>query len=163
MGAHGKDGTARELSEQLAQANINPVTGLATDYLNHFNEAVMLLEMLPDCPDCIDDFLAWRPLTYREHFAASRFKERQMAVAAYDAADPTARDCLDTLADTMTDVLQSARLAMQAGLPAENAARLARRTAASLKPLIARAGAIINGEAVSDADAQAAVDRLMRR
>ena len=48
---------------RLAAANINPVTGLASDYLNHFNEAIMLLEMLAAMPDCVDDFLAWQPLT----------------------------------------------------------------------------------------------------
>lgn len=157
--------SARHGSEKLAQANINPATGLATDYLNHFNEAVMLLEMLPDCPDCIDDFLAWQPMSYREHFAASRFKDRQVAIDAYDAADPTVRHCLNTLADTMSDVLQATRAAMRADLPPESAARLAQRTAGLLKPLIARAGAMINGEAAGeDANApQAAVDLLMKR
>ena len=29
---------------KLRAANINPRTGLATDYLNHFNEAIMLLQ-----------------------------------------------------------------------------------------------------------------------
>ena len=53
---------------RLADANINPLTGLATDYLNHFNEAIMLLEMLSSCPECRDDFLVWRPMSYREHF-----------------------------------------------------------------------------------------------
>ena len=38
--------TGGEEAPRLADANINPVTGLATDYLNHFNEAIMLLEML---------------------------------------------------------------------------------------------------------------------
>jgi hypothetical protein len=37
---------------QLVGANINPTTWLATDYLNHFNEAIMLLEMLPCAPEC---------------------------------------------------------------------------------------------------------------
>jgi hypothetical protein len=55
-------------------AQINPFTGLATDYLNHFNEAIMLLEMLPRSPDCRNDLLGWRPMSYREHFANSRFK-----------------------------------------------------------------------------------------
>ena len=36
---------------ELQAANINPRTGLATDYLNHFNEAVMLLEMIPAYPE----------------------------------------------------------------------------------------------------------------
>ena len=69
---------------RLAEANINPATGLATDYLNHFNEAVMLLEMLPSCPECLEDFLAWRPLSYREHFEGSHFKGRDLAIAAYE-------------------------------------------------------------------------------
>jgi hypothetical protein len=56
---------------QLRAANINPRTGLATDYLNHFNEAIMLLEMIPDMPECAEDFLGWQPLSYREHFTAS--------------------------------------------------------------------------------------------
>src|SRR5207253_7798547 len=76
---------------ELHAANINPRTGLATDYLNHFNEAIMLLEMIPDLPDCAEDFLSWRPLSYREHFAASTFRARELAIAAYDAADPVIR------------------------------------------------------------------------
>src|SRR6476660_10435593 len=72
---------------QLRAANINPRTGLATDYLNHFNEAIMLLEMIPDMPECAEDFLGWRPLSYAEHFTASHFKARDLAIAAYDSAD----------------------------------------------------------------------------
>ena len=93
----------------LADANINPLTGLATDYLNHFNEAIMLLEMLSSCPDCRDELLAWRPMSYREHFAASRFKGRDMAIAAYDGADPDLRGRLDALAGAMTGVLEATR------------------------------------------------------
>jgi hypothetical protein len=53
--------------------NINPVTGLSTDYLNHFTEALMALEMAADTPECLDDLKAWRPKSYAEHFAQSRF------------------------------------------------------------------------------------------
>ena len=77
--------------ERLRAANINPRTGLATDYLNHFNEAIMLLEMIPDMPECAEDFLGWHPLSYREHFIASNFKGRELAIEAYDAADPLTR------------------------------------------------------------------------
>src|SRR6266571_9502161 len=72
---------------KLRAANINPRTGLATDYLNHYNEAIMLLEMIPDIPDCAEDFLTWSPLSYAEHFTASNFKARDLAIAAYEAAD----------------------------------------------------------------------------
>jgi hypothetical protein len=150
---------------RLADANINPVTGLATDYLNHFNEAIMLLEMLSSCPDCTADFLDWQPKSYREHFIASRFKDRHMAVAAYDAADPTVRNCLDTLAGTMTAVLEATRSAMRSELPPQTAQQLAAHTVASLKPLVARAGAVINGDAETGnlTAPQAMVDQLMKK
>ena len=67
---------------ELKAANINPRTGLATDYLNHFNEAVMLLEMIPDIPECVEDFLQWHPLSYAEHFTASNFAARDLAISA---------------------------------------------------------------------------------
>jgi hypothetical protein len=163
--AAGEDEAACGL--RLADANINPATGLATDYLNHFNEAIMLLEMLSGCPECIDDFLGWRPMSYREHFAASRFKGRGMAIAAYDAADPSLRDCLDTLAGTMTAVLEATRAVISADMPLEAAAALADRAAAWLKPLVARAGAVINGETDTGLDQpvtpQTAVDGLMKQ
>ena len=160
------EGEARA-AMRLADANINPVTGLATDYLNHFNEAIMLLEMLSGSPDCIADFLDWRPKNYREHFIASRFKDRHIAVAAYDAASPSVRNCLDMLAETMTAVLEAAGAAMRSGLPEPAARQLARQAVAALKPLVARAGAVINGDAealAADASTpQAAVDRLLTR
>ena len=115
---------------RLADANINPATGLATDYLNHFNEAIMLLEMLAGCPECLEDFLAWRPMSYREHFMASHFKGRDLAIAAYDAADPKLRGCMDALTGTMCAVLETAGATMRADMPPEAASVLAERAAA---------------------------------
>src|SRR5438045_780517 len=40
---------------------------LTTDYLNHFGELVMLLEMLPDMPEAIDDAKGWAPRSYLQH------------------------------------------------------------------------------------------------
>jgi hypothetical protein len=52
--------------------NINESTLLASDYLNHFHELVMLLEALSSEPDGFaEDILSWRPLTYEEHFTQS--------------------------------------------------------------------------------------------
>lgn len=152
-----------EAAARLVEANINPDTGFATDYLNHFNEAIMLLEMLPDCPDCIGDFLAWRPMSYREHFMASNFKGRDLAIAAYDTANPALRDCLDTMATTMTAVLEATHESMRLDMPPAEAAALAEQAAAWLKPLLARAGALINGEGDGETtDAQATADLLMK-
>src|SRR3546814_16977921 len=41
--------------------NINQNTLLATDYLNHFNEIIMLLEMVPSMPECYRNAVEWRP------------------------------------------------------------------------------------------------------
>ncbi|MDP2410840.1 MAG: hypothetical protein Q8M26_11215 [Pseudolabrys sp.] len=150
---------------RLADANINPATGLASDYLNHFNEAIMLLEMLPNCPDCRADFLGWRPKSYREHFVTSRLRTRDLAIAAYDTADPDIRSRLDILAGTMTAVLEATRTAMSSDLPRDLAGDLADQAAARLKPLVARAGAVINGIADTGLPQtpQAVVDGLMKR
>lgn len=152
-------------SSRLTDANINPVTGLASDYLNHFNEAIMLLEMLSSCPDCRDDFLEWRPKSYREHFAASRFKGRAIAIATYETADPSTRGSLDALADAMTAVLEATQTAMGANVPGDMAGDLGRRAAAQLRPLVARAGAIINGvpDTAPSQAPQALIDGLMKR
>ena len=152
---------------RLAAANINPNTGLASDYLNHFNEAIMLLDLLPTTPECIVELIGWEPLSYEEHFAASHFKEKDLAIAAYQAAEPAARAQLDELADTMNALLVATCETFQrrASLDAANA--LAEQTAARLKPLVARAGAIINGcdietsEDMTTGEQQATVDALL--
>lgn len=150
---------------RLTDANINPATGFATDYLNHFNEAIMLLDMLSSFPDCREDFLDWRPRSYREHFEASRFEGRDVAIAAYEAADPHLRERLDALAGTMSAVLEATRAAMQDGMPPDAEGALADRAAARLKPLVARAGAVINGDGNAGLSypPQATVDGLMKR
>jgi hypothetical protein len=65
-------------------ANISEKTLLATDYLNHFNEIVMLIEMLPDMPDMIEDCRLWHPKSYQQHFRDSGFSEKELAIQAYD-------------------------------------------------------------------------------
>ena len=154
---------------RLKDANINPRTGLATDYLNHFNEAIMLLELLPEMPECITELLVWEPLSYQEHFAASNFKDRELAIAAYEAAEPAARHRLDDLADTMNALLETTCEALQRRSSLEAATALAAESAARLKPLVAQAGAVINGampaasEDMTTGEQQAAADALFER
>lgn len=77
---------ARLSPDVLAAANINPDTFLATDYLNHFNEVIMMIDMLPDMPDCLADVEEWEPKSYPDHFRCSSFQAREMAIAAYGQA-----------------------------------------------------------------------------
>lgn len=73
-----------EYRAKVAGTNISSQTLLATDYLNHFNEIVMLLDMLPDMPDMIEECKAWAPKDYKSHFADSTFSDKQLAIEAYD-------------------------------------------------------------------------------
>src|SRR3954462_6731623 len=145
---------------ELHVANINPRTGLATDYLNHFNEAIMLLEMIPDMPDCAEDFLSWRPLSYREHFAASKFKARELAIASYDSADPSIRGEFDSLTGAMTSILTAVGAAMREARQDKTRATLAEQATGWVKPLVMLAGGIINGQGIQ-AGPEADVDYIM--
>lgn len=137
---------------RLRAANINPRTGLATDYLNHFNEAIMLLEMIPDMPECAEDFLGWRPLSYREHFMASHFKARDLAIEAYDSADAVVRAEFDNITSAMTSILTAVGTAMREARQHETRATLAEQATGWVKPLVTLAGGIINGSAEADVD-----------
>ena len=137
---------------QLRAANINPRTGLATDYLNHFNEAVMLLEMIPDMPECAEDFLTWSPLSYCEHFMASNFRARDLAIEAYDTADATIRAEFDNIPSTMTSILTAVGSAMREVHQDKTRATLAQQATGWVKPLVALAGGIINGGAEADVE-----------
>jgi hypothetical protein len=140
------------LAARLRAANINPRTGLATDYLNHFNEAIMLLEMIPDMPECAEDFLLWYPLSYREHFMASHFKGRDLAIEAYESADEHIRAEFDNITGAMTSILTAVGAAMREVRQDKTRARLAEQATGWVKPLVALAGGIINGGAEADID-----------
>ena len=133
---------------ELAAANINPQTGLATDYLNHFNEAVMLLDMIPDVPDCVQDFMEWRPLSYAEHFNASYFTARELAIAAYEEADAAVRGEFDALTTAMTDILVAVGNAMREVRHESSRGILAGQAAGWLRPMVGQAGGVINGKAI---------------
>ena len=136
----------------MRAANINPRTGLATDYLNHFNEAIMLLEMIPDMPECADDFLLWQPLSYAEHFTASNFRARDLAIEAYDSADGHIRAEFDNISSAMTSILTAVSAAMREVKQDKTRAILAGQATGWVKPLVALAGGVINGVAEADVD-----------
>jgi hypothetical protein len=145
--------------------NINPATGLSTDYLNHFCEAIMMLEMVTMTPECLDDLRAWRPRTYCEHFARSRFSNRDAVIAAYQAADPAVREALDTTAETLNTVLAHSRDMVIRHFATAAGEEPAQRAAIWLKPLISCLAAVINGTAATaeQRSAQAEIDAMFGR
>jgi len=148
--SRGPDAEAR--AAEFKAANINPQTGLATDYLNHFNEAIMLLEMIPDMPECSEDFLQWTPLSYAEHFTASNFKARDLAILAYETADSDVRAEFDQMTETMTSILKEVGAAMRQANQDTTKSRLAEQAIGWLKPLVTAAGGVINGGYEADVE-----------
>jgi hypothetical protein len=84
LATEGLDAEFAAWQAKVAGTNISETTLLATDYLNHFNEITMLLEMVPDMPDMLEECRMWEPKTYQQHFADSGFSDKELAIEAYD-------------------------------------------------------------------------------
>ena len=150
----------------LIGANINPDTLLATDYLNHFNEVGMLLEMLPEMPDCIQELEDWQPRSYIDHFAWSGLRYSDLAVDAYNAAQPAVRDSLEAVIDRLNtmvlEAIPQARHAIDNEDPGE-VYMATTVTAKAIRELIDEAGSIINGvskDSMGEADGGNAQDAI---
>jgi hypothetical protein len=129
--------------ERLRAANVNPATGLATDFLNQFNEAILLLELLSVSAADLDDLRAWRQMNYREYLSSA--KDCDVAVSAFAAADERARQSLDALSDVMGVIIASTLNALETHGGSSASRIIADQALAALKPLVARCAAIING------------------
>lgn len=130
--------------------NINETSLLATDYLNHFNEVVMLIEMIADMPECLDDVREWRPKSYKQHFADSGFSEKQLAIAAYDHAPDEFRMPLEETIGRLDRLVAVSIDRVATALAADNMDAIqhtAGRASRDLQRLVEIAGAIINGAA----------------
>lgn len=150
------------LRERLRGTNINTETYLATDYLNHFAEVVMLLEMLPSMPECLADIRAWGPKSYEEHFRDSVFSDKELAIQAYLEADPASRRPFDAVIDALHTVLPAGIEDAAALIEAGDTARLEAMIAGLLdqvRGLLDRATACIHGHTVTMD--QASVDAAM--
>src|SRR5271156_609860 len=89
-------GDVTRFLDRVRGTNISETTLLATDYLNHFNEIVMLLEMLPDMPELFEEAKAWRPKSYVEHFAGSSSPFHSLAIELYPHVPARFREPFET-------------------------------------------------------------------
>lgn len=170
MTATAQQSTSSDLDESEAAAwhdrlegtNINQSTLLATDYLNHFNEVVMLIEMIPDMPDCMEDVAEWRPKSYQDHFADSTFSDKDLAIEAYDHAPSALREHFELAigqADRLVKLsVERLARAIESG-DEDQLKAVAARASRDLKHLTEVAGAAINGS--TSAINQTAVDDML--
>lgn len=96
-----------DIQPKLAAANINPESFLATDYLNHFNEIVMLMEMVPDMPELLEEAVDWSPKSYAQHFEESGFQAKDLAITAYRIAPTVYKSPFEQVCSEMQNIIQA--------------------------------------------------------
>lgn len=137
-------------ADDAASSLVNPASGIANDYLNLFNEIVMLIEQLPTMPELIEDIKAWRPTTYHEYFANSALPGRQSALDAYNKLDRKFRREFETVVAELdqqaTGIVATIRLSMRADKSSDPFALevICERGGSALRETLDRAVAIVN-------------------
>ncbi len=84
---------------------VNPVSGLANDYLNVFNEILLLLEFLPSMPEMTEEALAWRPRSYSEYFEQSPIPGARHALVAYSNVNPALKKKFEAALGRLTKIV----------------------------------------------------------
>lgn len=146
--ATARSDTQDRLKALVADTNVNDDTFLATDYLNHFNEIVMLLEMVPDMPDILEEAKEWQPKSYAQHFSDSGLSDSAITIEAYENAPAEFREPFDETIARMNAVvfkgIENIEAAIDSPRPEELAA-VAATTCRLLQRLVDVASAIIHG------------------
>lgn len=154
--------------ESRAAALVNPTSGLANDYLNQFNEVVMLIEQLPEMPELIDDLLAWRPTSYKDYFDRSILPGRHSALDAYAQLDKGFRQTFEAIVADLDCLATGAVALIRRHLhkkgPSDPAAlaELCAKAGTVMRNVLERAVITVNhGVAEVGENAQRRADRLL--
>lgn len=155
--------------EESTQECASPpaVEGLSNDYLNHFSEVLMLVELAAMDAEVIADLADWRPIDYASYFACSQLRRAPEARAAYQELCGTRREAFEQLVRAMDQLAMTAIRALRPPCEPEDAALVADVTTPALRRLIAQASAFLNsgGRDLPDSseveEAQSVIDRLL--
>jgi hypothetical protein len=155
--------------EARAAALVNPASGIANDYLNHFNEALLLIENLPALlPEMIDEILAWRPVGYREYFNHSPLPGSAVTLEIYDTLDDDFRKdfesmivILDQIITESIEVIKAARRP-DGTLEPDEVSDVCEKLSARLRRVLDRTADLVNhGYAPPLERAQNMADRIL--
>ncbi|MGX5732702.1 hypothetical protein [Bosea thiooxidans] len=140
---------------------------LSTDFLNRYNEALMLIEMASMDDGVLADLQSWRSLSYREHFAASSLRVAASALAAYDQVDPArtkafedACQSMDRLIQAVTALLSEEPRPVDVPVVVTGASEAVRRLIAGLTQFI-NANGEIDIALFDDKSVQTEIDKLL--
>jgi hypothetical protein len=152
---------------QPARRSEGGVAGLSNDYLNHFNEPLMLIELAALDAEVITDLNEWRPVDYPRYFQASQLRRAPEARAAYDRLDADRREAFEQLVRALDQLVATAIRALRPPCEPQDAALVAAVTAPAMRRLIGQASAFLNsgGRDLPDSseveEAQSVIDRLL--
>ncbi len=163
---HGREPDCETASHSHDLAH--PESGLANDYLNIFNELIMLVEQLPSMPEFMDDIQRWEPLSYVEYFQRSSLPGSQAALVTYRGLDPAFRNSfedltrsIDRAALQVVNELRKHQGRFGDGYP-RGLETLCLQASATLRGLLSQAAAMVNREQAAGYEkAQQRVDRLL--
>jgi hypothetical protein len=157
-GAAG-DEHARRRAEIAAAAStgLDPCTGLASDFLNQFNEVSMLLDMAADDADMLDELTEWQPRGYVTHFETSNFRDAGLVLEAYALCPADIRHRFDTLAAALAAAITDGLAEITGNGDAEAAAARCGVLAGDVRARIESLSAVIHPtrEVASNSDISA--------
>jgi hypothetical protein len=155
-------GVADQTADRLVAGEV-----LSTDFLNRYNEALMLIEMAGHEPGLLEDLRRWHPASYPEHFAASQLRCADGAIAAFRALPEESRGAFASLCRAMDQLVATVITALTEIRHPGDAVYIIEIAASSFRNLLTRATAFINSggdmaeAAYSIVDVQDAVDRIV--
>ena len=138
--------------ERVAGTNIDPRSLLSTDYFNHFNTVIMLLSMLPDCPDLLDEIDAWEYISYQDHFKASGLDFAPLAIELYDVVPPDLREKFDHKIEEIRTFVEVSRIGLRSLLEKGEKPRfddMCVRVNRDMQRMVDDGGAIVHGSSGS--------------
>lgn len=159
---------AKDIAEKAALLT-NPVSGIANDFLNHFNEIFLLVENLPVLlPEMVDELMQWQPITYVGYFERSNLPGRSQAIANYERVDPAFRNSFDALIDRLNTLALKIIAGIgrhrndDGGLAAEDVADFCAEAAREFRTALDLASSMVNtGKSGEAESAQTLADRLL--
>jgi hypothetical protein len=155
--------------EAQAAALVNPESGIANDYLNHFNEILLMVENFPILlPEMIEEMMQWKPVSYTNYFKNSPLPGSAETLRIYEALDKNFRTDFEAMVELLDRiVLSSIELILSHRLPdgsidPEAIGEICEQHSADLRTVLARTADLVNhGYAPPLEQPQHMADRLM--
>ena len=163
---------AFEMEQRLRQAShlVNPNSGIANDYLNQYNEILLLVENLPVLlPEMIEELLAWKPRSYEDYFRASPLAGGEAAIGIYNILNRSFRNKFEAQIAKINSLATKAILVIgnqrhrADEMRAEDIEAFCEEISAQLRAEIEKAADLVNhGLDIPPETSQQMADRLMR-